>query len=227
MIKICIIGAAGKMGQAILKATHDMNLSVDCLVVKSQSQTTLFHGYEGKIYNEIQDTSDVILDFSNYQSSIHNVTKAAEYGIPIIIGTTGEHTKQDYAEYASQTPILWSPNNSISWNIINQAIKKLCKFNDFTNVLGEIHHKNKKDNPSGTTNELNENINASQIWSLRVGSKMSMHQFLGANEEEIARLEHQVLNRHVYAKDALKAALWLKTKPPGLYDMSDFINNLD
>ncbi|USO00868.1 MAG: hypothetical protein H6845_00885 [Alphaproteobacteria bacterium] len=224
--RICIVGAKGRMGQAILQTANDLKIEIDCLVIREGSDfdEKLFLEYEDKVSYEISPTSDVILDFSTYEASKENVKMAYEYRIPILIGTTGKHTQHDYALYAQEIPILWAPNTSLAWNIIYQAVAKINDISDFQFKLGEIHQKKKKDKPSGTLKDLNTILNTSQVWSLRAGDHMSLHQVLGVNQKEVIRFEHQVLDRSVFADDAIKEALWLTKQQPGLYSVTDFIS---
>ncbi|WP_187440029.1 4-hydroxy-tetrahydrodipicolinate reductase [Candidatus Cytomitobacter primus] len=227
-MKICIVGANGRMGQAIIQIAQMQNIIIHSAVIRENTQ---YHGValtqnNTKISNHIEKGADVILDFSNHQSTLNNIKSAVQYNIPILIGTTGSHTASDYKAYQNIIPILWAPNTSISWSIIQSSIEKINKIRNLAVSIGEVHHKNKADNPSGTTKQLHDKIQADQIWSLRAGDNMSMHQFLGLNNQEMIRFEHQVFNRKIYANDALKVCEWLVNQNPGLFTMQAFINNL-
>ncbi len=223
-MKISVIGGNGRMGQAIIHSAQNQNITLHSVIIKKSSQYIGEKIVDTLISNDIKDIkgSDVILDFSDHISGKNNVEIAALYNIPILIGTTGDHQLSDYKD--SGATIIWAPNTSISWNIIREAIEKVCENVQLSSTLGEVHHKNKIDNPSGTTKQLDSQINADQIWSLRAGDKMSMHQFMGLNSQEMIRFEHQVFDRQLYANDALVVAKWLRDKS-GLFTMKDFLQS--
>ncbi|WP_172618965.1 4-hydroxy-tetrahydrodipicolinate reductase [Candidatus Cytomitobacter indipagum] len=224
-MKLCIIGANGRMGQAIIESAQQQNINIHSVVVK---ECTDYVGHklskEVKILHKVEDGADIIIDFSNSQASKSNVEYANKYQIPILIGTTEGHKKSDYNKF--NIPIMWAPNTSITWNIMENAIEKISLASKLAIQIGEVHHKNKKDDPSGTTKQLDDKINADKVWSLRVGKNMSMHQFMGINDLEIARLEHQVLDRQLYAHDALVICKWLIMQKNQLFIMQDFINEI-
>ncbi len=219
-IKIAIIGGNGRMGKAIIAQAEAMpNTLIHKIILKNKDLSSDMFSTD---INEING-SDVVLDFSNAISTKNNIKYALKHSIPMVIGTTGDHDAEDYKNV--NIPILWAPNTSISWNIMRNAIEKISLYSDLSTSLGEIHHINKKDNPSGTTKQLNNKINATQIWSLRSGDKMSMHQFMGVNDKEMVKIEHQVFDRQLYARDALTISAWLVNKSSNIYTMDDFLND--
>ncbi|WP_341760049.1 4-hydroxy-tetrahydrodipicolinate reductase [Candidatus Endowatersipora endosymbiont of Watersipora subatra] len=197
--------------------------------------------------------SDGVLDFTVPESSVQFSILAAQLGIVHVIGTTGctvtDEEKFDAASH--QTRIVKSDNMSLGVNLlaalIHQAARTLSAIDFDIDVL-EMHHKYKVDAPSGTalflgaaaaegrnidldTNSVrtrNGIIGQRKVGSigfatLRGGSVIGDHSVLFAGEGEIIELSHRAFDRQIFAKGAVKAALWAHDKIPGRYDMYDVL----
>lgn len=172
MIKVSIMGVAGRMGQAIyglLSIEEDVqivgateisghpDIGNDIGLVSGLSELGI------KISDNIEDASseaDVIVDFTTPASTLNNASYAASNGKALIIGTTGftEEEKNQLGELANNFPCVFSPNMSIGVNVMFEATKMLAQVlgEDFDVEIIEAHHKHKVDAPSGTALRLGE-----------------------------------------------------------------------
>jgi 4-hydroxy-tetrahydrodipicolinate reductase len=248
MMKIGILGAAGRMGQAIAKACPALGAEVSGGVDR-----------EGAIIGNHPDAaslaraSDVLVDFSAPIALPGHLAAAREAGTPIVIGTTGlqpgDHVLID--EAARAVAVLQAANTSLGVNLlrhlVEQATARLGPEWDIE-VL-EMHHRHKVDAPSGTAlllaaaaakgrgSTLEELSRFDRIGhgnhareegtigyaALRGGSVAGDHQLILATDGERIELGHRAENRGIFAKGAVKAALWLAGKPAGRYTMADVL----
>jgi 4-hydroxy-tetrahydrodipicolinate reductase len=172
MIKVSIMGVAGRMGRSIF---HILNAEDDILIVGATeisghpeigNDIGLISG-EGELGVRISDTveqssadADVIVDFTTPSSTLANAKYAASNGKAIIIGTTGftEEEKKELSKLSENFPCVFSPNMSIGVNVMFEATKKLAEIlgDDYDVEIIEAHHKHKVDAPSGTALRLGE-----------------------------------------------------------------------
>ncbi len=198
---------------------------------------------------------DVIIDFSSPDSIDEYIPFAINNNIPVVLGTTGIAHKLDYLrEVSNSIPILISPNMSLGMNILFEFLKYAMKYFD-RNVdieIIETHHKYKKDAPSGsarviykiiskafdpslTDNDIEKimmkNLNKPRsvgeigIHSLRYGESTASHKIIFSLGEEELQFYHNVSNRSVFAKGALKAAKFIVHQKPGTYSMFDVLKS--
>lgn len=193
----------------------------------------------------------VIIDFSAPQSSVHSAQVAAARGLALVIGTTGldEAQKAEIAECARKAPIFWSPNMSVGVAVLQKILPLLAKAlgPDYDVDIMEVHHKRKKDAPSGTALRLGECIAEAKGWrledvrcsgrdgiigprpqeqigvqALRGGDVVGVHTvfFMGPGED--IEVTHRAQSRENFARGALRAAQWLAGREAGrLYGMGD------
>ncbi|AEI37433.1 4-hydroxy-tetrahydrodipicolinate reductase [Zymomonas mobilis] len=247
-IKIGLIGAAGRMGKAIQEAAAQQ-VEVN-LLGGIGSQGAVFGDYKNS--TSLAEASDVLIDFSAFKALNTNVEAALQYKKPIVIGTTGlsDEDHQFIQQAAKHIPVIVAANTSLGVNmlaaLVEQAAAKLGS--DWDIEIVEMHHRHKKDAPSGTAlllgraaaegrGEKLEDIADLQrcpateprktgsigFASLRGGSVAGDHMVVFANEGERIELGHRAESRIIFARGALKAALWLTHQSAGLYQMKDVL----
>lgn len=257
-LNIIVCGASGRMGQEI--CTLVMKEAAFKLAGVTETPPNLPEPgrwpcpVSSSLKDILKQAGDcVIIDFTSASSSLKNASAAAEYVKPIVIGSTGldEDQKMELAALATTTPILWSANMSIGINVLCKILPALAAAlgPDYDMELVELHHRNKKDAPSGTALMLGEILAKARDWKLeevrvserngiigprknreigvqavRGGDVPGIHNvyFLGAGE--FIEVTHNAESRENFARGALRAAHWLADKPAGcLYSMTDVI----
>ncbi|ADE29658.1 4-hydroxy-tetrahydrodipicolinate reductase [Rickettsia prowazekii] len=235
MINIGLSGSTGKMGKTIIEIIDQFK---DCQISGKFNSTNNLNDLDNLCKN-----SDVIIDFSTPEVSEKLINYALKHNTKLVIGTTGlkdQHFK--LLEKAAQTlPVLYSANMSIGANLLNYLAKKITKILDEYDVeILEMHHRNKKDSPSGTALMLASTIASAKgfniifnrdnrikskkeigISSLRGGNVHGIHEIFFLGNDEIITLKHEALNKNSFAIGAIKSAIWIQNKPSALYSMQD------
>lgn len=237
--KILLNGSNGRMGHAITAAcaANDCAISAPCDIGVNPA-------------DHIADC-DAAIDFSFREATAPLAKLCAQYGKPLVIGTTG-HTPEQRAEileYAKQIPIVWAGNYSLGVNLLNYLTKIAARIldNSYDVEIVEMHHKHKKDAPSGTAEKLKEIVCVERkvgeesvcycrhgqvgerplgeigVHALRGGSVVGDHTVIFATDGERLELAHKAADRKVFAQGALRAAKWLVGKPAGIYGMDDVL----
>ena len=240
-MKIGVLGSGGRMGKMIIQEIHsgqygaELGAAVDV----------------GGDKNAAFKSCDVLIDFSTAEASADHIALAEKYQKPLVVGTTGLSKDQEaaLASAARKTAIFYTANMSLGVNLlmalVEQAAAKLGK--EFDIEIFEAHHKHKVDAPSGTALALGhfaakgrgvklEEVMVSHLPSSgpRVSGSIGMSVFRGgdvvgdhtvtfAGAGERVELTHKATDRAIFAKGAVKAALWLKGQSPGLYSMRDLL----
>jgi 4-hydroxy-tetrahydrodipicolinate reductase len=237
-MKIALIGAKGRMGRAIAAAAgieKEIELVAEC---------DLGDDIEPAIKG-----SDVTIDFSQ-PDTIENLCRLAlKYERPLVIGTTGHSPEQRglIEKAATSIPIVLASNFSIGVNALFWLTRKTAEMlgPEFDLEILEVHHRLKKDAPSGTAKTLAEilqqvrpvkkirhgregNIGERQsdeigIHSIRGGDVVGDHTVVFAGSGECLELTHRASSRDTFAKGALRAAQWVIGRRPGLYSMQDVL----
>ena len=243
MLKIAISGSTGRMGLALINAISEDNDFKLIGGVASESNSNI-----GKDLGEMAGgkrigvvlssklsnlrEADVLIDFSEAKFSLQSVEYAKNHNTALVLGTTGyQESDLIHIEEASEfIPLLKAPNTSVGIAYLKKVIdltSDTLSYFDNLHIL-EKHHKDKKDSPSGTSldlaNFLSERIvreSPVNIESERTGDLAGEHKIILSNDVERIELSHKALDRSIYAKGALIGAEWLKSKPNGLYSMSD------
>jgi 4-hydroxy-tetrahydrodipicolinate reductase len=241
MTKLIITGAKGRMGQALLAcAARDAELQV-------VGQVDLGDDIRSTI-----ELADVVIDFSFHKATAEIATVCAWNKKALVIGTTG-HTsdeKTHIASLAAQIPIVWSANYSTGVNTLFWLTRKAAEIlgPSFDLEIIEMHHRLKKDAPSGTAvtlaqiladvrkQQLSEVIRHGRhgvigertpeeigVHSLRGGDVVGDHTVVFAANGERVELTHKASSRDTLAQGALRAAQWVVKQPPALYDMQDVL----
>ncbi len=195
--------------------------------------------------------ADVLIDFTFPSATRAAAAQAAAMGKPMVIGTTGlNHAEsEDVRRAAGKIAIVWAPNMSLGVNVLFALTGKLAGIlSDYDIEIVEMHHRHKKDAPSGTALRLAENAAIARQQNLetslthgrqgaqsaRAPGQIGMHAVRGgdvagdhtvifAGEGERVELTHRASNRECFAAGALRAALWAKHRKPGLYSMQDVL----
>ena len=238
-MKIAIVGAAGRMGKKLIELAAGEGLEV-------VSKVDVAEGYA----HEWSDEVEGVIDFSFHAGVPAFVARAAEQGIPYVIGTTGitaeEQRSIDAA--AKKIPVLQSGNYSLGVNLLLRLVEEAAAILDdrYDVEIVEMHHKHKKDAPSGTALMLAKSVAAGRrvkndfiygrkgetgerpvgeiaVHALRGGSVVGDHTVMFAGDLERVEIVHKAQDRAAFAAGALKALVWAKGKAPGIYTMRDVL----
>ena len=238
-MKIAIVGAAGRMGQKLCALAEGTELEV-------VSKVDVAEGYDRTWSADVEG----VIDFSYHTAVPPSVEKASAAGIPYVIGTTGitaeEQKVVDAA--AKKIPVVQSGNYSLGVNLLLELVKKAASVlgPEYDIEVTEMHHKHKKDAPSGTALMLAKSAAAGRgasddfvygrhgdigerpvgeiaIHALRGGSVVGDHTVMFAGDLERVELTHKAQDRTAFAAGALKALAWAKGKTPGIYSMRDVL----
>ncbi len=195
---------------------------------------------------------DIVIDFSFRDATAFLAKLCVENAKPLVIGTTGHTAEQraEIVECSKKIPIVWAGNYSVGVNLLNYLTRIAARIlNDSYDVeIVEMHHRHKKDAPSGTAEKLKEivcqerkvgeesvcygrkglvgerKIGEVGVHSLRGGGVVGDHTVMFATDGERVELVHKAADRKVFATGAVRATQWLIGKPAGLYGMEDVLN---
>lgn len=242
MIRVGVLGAAGRMGRRL--TTLLLTRTFPKLVLErafiaphnaliGQKLTPLHPAMYEVLSLESLSNVDVLIDFSESYATLQTIPLIKELKKPLIIGTTGfsEVQKEEIKKLSELVPLVLAPNTSLGVNVLIQLIEHAATLlpQDFDVSIIETHHKDKKDSPSGTALKLKDHLERVKpglsvpVQSIRGGDVIGEHTvlFLGAGEQ--IELTHLATSRDIFAKGALKAALWITDQKPGLYTMQDVL----
>ena len=251
--RIILNGYLGRMGTAIIElADSDAGCEIVAGVdVKQGIVSYPFPTYLN--ISECDMPADVIVDFTIADAVPATLEYSVRKEIPIVICTTGlsEECVNDLKEISTKTAIFYSGNMSIGINLLENIISRVAgMLNEagFDIEIIEKHHSQKLDAPSGTAlmlaNAANFALNDEMqivsdrtqrrekrspkeigIHSIRGGTIVGEHQVIFAGKDEIIEMSHTIHSRSVFAVGAMKAAKFMKGKPPGMYDMGDIFSD--
>ncbi len=263
-MKIGVIGCAGRMGKNIVREIFDNNacslaggiVTPTSPYIGSDIATLIHEDPIGvPIHSDLErllDNVDAVIDFSSPATTIECARLAAQHGAIHIIGTTGLDGGQiaTLKEYAQNVPMVFSSNMSIGVNLLFKLVEQVASIldNSYNIEIVEMHHKHKKDSPSGTALSLGKAAAEGRNWSLSEVQQLSREGIVGAREEkeigfaairggdvigdhtvifagggERVELTHKASDRSIYAKGAVKAALWARKQNAGFYSMQDVL----
>ena len=241
MTKIIITGAKGRMGQALLVCAAGHS---ELQIVGAIDQ--------GDDLSQVIAQSDVVIDFSFHSVTAEVAALCAANKKALVIGTTGhsESEKSAIVPRKLQIPIVWSSNYSTGVNTLFWLTRKAAEIlgPNFDLEVVEMHHRLKKDAPSGTAKTLAEILadvrqqhlekvirhgregivgerTSAEIGmhSIRGGDVVGDHTVIFATNGERVELTHKASSRDTFANGALRAAQWVVNQPAGLYDMQDVL----
>jgi len=236
--RLAIVGARGRMGQAVARLAGEQGIEVVASIDAGDPIAVL-----------AKSGAQVAIDFSTPSATRALAEVAAAAGIAIVSGTTGlgDDAKAALDAASRKVPVAWEPNMSIGVHVLGELVKRAIAMlgSDFDIEIVEAHHKLKVDAPSGTALRLAEIAKearsgarlvhgregkpgargASEIGlhAMRGGDVIGDHtvHLLGAGER--IELVHKASSRDLFASGALRVAKWIAGKPAGRYSMADVL----
>lgn len=249
MTNIILSGCCGKMGRVIAREIQNRE---DCTVVAGvdifTDSTMGFPVYDD--FSKVEENADTIIDFSNPAVLNGLLAYATEKNIPAVICTTGFSAEQvaQIKTASEKTAIFYSGNMSLGINLLIELAKKATQVfgSAFDVEIVEKHHNQKLDAPSGTALMIADGIsevmqqepqyvydrhsyrkkrekNEIGIHAVRGGTIVGEHEVIFAGHDEVLTITHQAQSKEVFAIGSINAAVYLKGKNPGMYDMSDML----
>jgi 4-hydroxy-tetrahydrodipicolinate reductase len=261
MIRVVVTGAAGRMGGHIIRAVR----AADGLRVVGATERPGFAAgldagaaaggpplgvqVKGDLPEALADGADVVIDFTSFEASVHHAALCADRGVALVVGSTGftREARARVEEAARKVPIVLSPNMSVGVNVMFALVREAARIlgDGYDVEIMEMHHKKKKDAPSGTAMRLAEvaaqalgrdpvkDLAFSRhgmigerptkeigVQTLRGGDVVGEHTVFFAGEGERLEVTHRATSRDQFAMGAVRAARWVTGKPAGLYDMA-------
>lgn len=238
-LPVCICGARGRMGQTLV----DLAPAEGFTVAQSRDM--------GDDLAEGLDQCAVAIDFSGRAATPVLAEACAATGIPLVIGTTG-HSEEERGRVLACTgriPIVWAGNYSVGVNLLLHLVRTAASVlgNRYNAEISEIHHRHKKDAPSGTALDLAAALQEAPdfqqasrlhgragetgerpldqigLHALRGGEVVGEHTVFFLGDHDRIELTHRAADRRIFASGAFRAARWATTQPQGLYSMSDVL----
>ena len=253
-VNLAITGCLGRMGQQLIKSSKvDKNIKLTTLtenrLVKNKISGIKASLNEEKAFKNV----DLIIDFTVPKCTFEVLKIAVKLKKRVVIGTTGFTKKEEslIKKFSKKIPILKAGNMSLGVNLLMYLTEITSKSlnNNYLSKIFEVHHKHKKDYPSGTALMLGKGIadgKGKNFYNLigkkflnkksfPYGKKINFNsirkqEIIGEHEvkfssgKEIITLNHEAFDRALYSEGALTAAKWLMKKKPGLYSMRDLLN---
>tara|TARA_B100002052_G_scaffold250766_1_gene238553 strand:+ start:646 stop:1422 length:777 start_codon:yes stop_codon:yes gene_type:complete len=253
-INLAITGCLGRMGQQLIKSSKNAKNFKLISVTENRVIKKKISGLKSQLNSrDAFKNVNVIIDFTVPKCTIEVLKIASKLKKRVVIGTTGFSKKEEklIKKYSKKIPILKAGNMSLGVNLLVYLTEITSKSlgNNFLSKIFEVHHKQKKDHPSGTALMLGKGIAAGKnknfnkiigkkyfnkksfpysnkinFNSLRKGSVVGEHEVKFSSGKEIVTLNHESFDRALYSEGALTAAKWLINKKPGLYSMRNVLN---
>ena len=252
-INLAITGCLGRMGQQIIKSSKlDKKFKLVTLT-ESRKINKNISGIKPELNNESAfRKANIIIDFTIPKCTFQVLKIASKLKKKVVIGTTGFSKREEelIKKYARKIPILKAGNMSLGINLLMYLteIASSSLGSNFLSKVYEVHHKHKKDHPSGTALMLGKGIAVGKkkdfdkiigkkyfnkktfpygkkinFNSIRKGETVGEHEVKFSSGKEIITLNHEAFDRALYSEGALTAAKWLMKKKPGLYSMRDLL----
>ena len=253
-INLAITGCMGKMGQQLIKTSKaNKNFKLISLTENRIINKNIM-GIRPNLNTENAfKKANVIIDFTVPKCTLEVLKIASKLKKRVVIGTTGFNKKEEniIKKYSRKIPILKAGNMSLGVNLLMYLTEIVSKSldNNFLTKVFEVHHRNKKDHPSGTALMLGKGIAVGKnkdfyrlmgkkylnkksfpygkkinFNSLRKGSVIGKHEVSFSSGKEIVSLNHEAFDRALFSEGALTAARWIIGKKPGLYSMRNVLN---
>lgn len=239
ILPVLICGYKGRMGQTLLAMAADE----EAIVVAQKDQ--------GDPLDTGLEEARAAIDFSHHAATADLVESCAARCIPVVIGTTGhsEPERQRILACTDRIPIVWAGNYSVGVNLLFHLTETAARVlgDRYQPEITEIHHRHKKDAPSGTAINLAEAIEAAPgfagarrvhgregdtgergndeigLHALRGGEVVGEHTVFFFGEHDRIELTHRAGDRRIFASGAYRAARWATGQQPGLYNMRDVL----
>ncbi len=253
-INLAVTGCMGRMGQQIISsARQDKNFKLVSLTENRKIKKKINNVKINLNTEEAFKDANLIIDFTIPKCTFQVLKIASKLKKRVVIGTTGFSKKEEnlIKKFSKKIPILKAGNMSLGINLLMYLteIASNSLGNNFLSKIFEVHHKHKKDYPSGTALMLGKGIAVGKnknfynligkkylnkksfpygkkinFNSLRKGEIIGEHEVKFSSGKEIITLNHEAFDRALYSEGALTAAKWLMNKKPGLYSMRDLMN---
>ncbi len=253
-INLSITGCLGRMGQQLIKSTKSSKEFRIISITENRKINKKILGLN-PIFNSKQafENAKVIIDFTIPKCTLEVLKIASKLKKRVVIGTTGFSKKEEklIKRYSKKIPILKAGNMSLGVNLLVYLTEIASRSlnSRFLSKVYEVHHKHKKDHPSGTALMIGNGIAVGKkkelrkimgkkylnrksfpfskkinFNSLRKGDVVGEHEVKFSDGKEIVTLNHESFDRALYSQGALEAAKWLINKKPGLYSMRNVLN---
>ncbi len=253
-IKLAITGCMGRMGQQLIKtAKKDKSI-----LLVSLTENRLIKKKVSGIVPELNtekalNKADVVIDFTSPECTFEVLKIASKLKKRVIIGTTGFTKKEEQLimKFSKKIPILKAGNMSLGINLLIYLteITSSSLGNNYLSKVFEVHHKHKKDYPSGTALMLGKGVASGKnkdfykmigkkflnkknfpygrkinFNSIRKGEVIGEHKVTFSSGKEVITLSHEAFDRALYSEGAITAAKWIMNKKQGLYSMRNLLN---
>tara|TARA_X000001036_G_scaffold249049_1_gene232071 strand:+ start:386 stop:1162 length:777 start_codon:yes stop_codon:yes gene_type:complete len=253
-INLAITGCMGRMGKQLIE-TSKINKNFKLVsLTENRIINKKISGIKPRLNNENAfKKTNVIIDFTVPKCTLEVLKIASKLKKKVIIGTTGFTKKEEniIRKYSKKIPILKAGNMSLGVNLLMYLTEIASESlnSNFLSKVFEVHHRNKKDHPSGTALMLGKGIAVGKnknfykligkkylnkksfpygrkinFNSLRRGSVIGKHEVSFSSGKERVSLNHEAFDRALFSEGALTAAKWIINKKPGLYSMRDLLN---
>jgi len=253
-INLAISGCLGRMGQQLIKSSRSNKNFQLVALTENKSINQKIAGINLNLNTELAfKKTDVIVDFTVPKCTLDILKIALKLKKRVVIGTTGFTQKEEdiIKKFSRKIPILKAGNMSLGVNLLMYLTEIASKSlnEEYLSKVFEVHHKHKKDYPSGTAlmlgkgiaNGKNKNLynligkkflnkksfpygKKINFNSIRKGEVIGEHEVTFSSGKEVIKLNHEAFDRALYSDGALTAAKWLINKKPGLYSMRDLLN---
>uniref|UniRef100_A0A7J2TG54 4-hydroxy-tetrahydrodipicolinate reductase n=1 Tax=Archaeoglobus fulgidus TaxID=2234 RepID=A0A7J2TG54_ARCFL len=252
-MKLAVAGSAGRMGRLVVKHAFNEGLKIvqafDIVEVGKDAGELAGIGSIGvKIESDIEKLdADVLIDFTNPEACLKNARVASQKGVKLVIGTTGfsQEQRKELEEICKKVPSVISPNFSLGVNAFFKIVEYAASLlNEYDVEIFEIHHKHKRDSPSGTAirvAEIVKKVLADRgksldlkfcregkrgdeigVFGLRGGDVVGEHFVMFFGDGERVEIIHRATSRDCFARGAIIAAKWIsRVEKPGIYSMLD------
>jgi len=259
-MKIAILGAAGRMGQNLLRcAAKTEGCEIVAAVERADHPLIGLPAFGGNALRYTADwpaDAEAVIDFTFHECVTANLANAVAHNQAVVLGTTGltDVERQCVADAATKVPVVWAANMSLGVNLLLELVKRTAAVlgQDYDIEIVEAHHRLKKDAPSGTALSLAEAAAAGRgvalrdvacygregivgerpkgeigIHAVRGGAIVGEHTVSFISDEETVEVAHKAASREAFATGALRAALWLGGRAPGVYTMRHVLGFAD
>ena len=253
-INLAISGCLGRMGQQLIKSSKNNKNFRLVALTENKAISKKIAGIKLDVNTEEAfKKTDVIIDFTVPNCTLDILKIASKLKKRVVIGTTGFNQKEEalIKKFSKTIPILKAGNMSLGVNLLMYLTEIASKSlnEEYLSKVFEVHHKHKKDYPSGTALMLGKGIADGKnktlynlmgkkflnkksfpygkkinFNSIRKGEIIGEHEVTFSSGKEIIKLNHEAFDRALYSDGALTAAKWLINKKPGLYSMRDLLN---
>ena len=253
-INLAITGCMGRMGQQIIKSAKSNKNFAIRVITENRLIKKKINGIRISLNDEKAfRKADVIIEFTIPKCTFEVLKIASKLKKKVVIGTTGFTQKEEnlIKKYSRKISILKAGNMSLGINLLMYLteIASTSLGNNYLSKIFEVHHRHKKDHPSGTALMLGKGIAVGKnkdfykligkkylnkksfpygkkinFNSIRKGETIGEHEVKFSSGKEIITLNHEAFDRALYSEGALTAAKWLNKKKSGLYSMRDVLN---